>query len=214
MNTQKNHISLTWLAIAVVLVFSVNYARADDLNPPTYRGDPLSVYGHWNLIPGSTILNLTGSSWVDDSDPTTTLHPLPFSNPVQPVAPGQYQFQLPNWIDTLPIKYMRVQLTWEGDLNPPISLASQAQDGVNTVWGSINYISPLQTDAAGIKAYQYFDLIFQPNPDFERINVVLNPNSVLSQVVVDTVSTVPEPATLLLLSIGGVLGLFKKRRPI
>jgi len=210
MNTSKKNVRLV-IALSV-FVFSSTFSLADDLTPPTYRGDPLSVHGHWNLIPGSTILNLTNSSWVDDTDPTTTLHPLTFSNPVQPGAPGQYQFQLPNWIDTLPIKYMRVQLTWMGDLNPPISLASQAMDGTTTIWGQIVNTSPLQVDAAGIKAYQFFDLIFQPNPDFERVNITLNPNSVLSQVVIDTVSTVPEPATMGLLGFGAMALLKRKHK--
>ncbi|MBM4102625.1 MAG: PEP-CTERM sorting domain-containing protein [Planctomycetes bacterium] len=207
-NSLKTHL-LTILAVAMVVPWSV--ATADDLNPPLYRGKPLSVFAEWQLVPGSTILNLTQSNWVDDNDPSTTLHPLPFSNPVQPNAPGQYQFQLPNWIDKEPIKYMRVQLTWMGDLNPPISLASQALDGTNTIWGQTVNISPLQVDAAQIKAYQYYDLIFQPNPDFERVNVTLNPNSVLSQVVIDTVSTVPEPATMGLLGLGALNLLWRKR---
>ena len=212
MNTLRNYKSFKLIAITVVLALSVANVLGDDLNPPLYRGDPLSVHGHWNLLPGSTILNLTNSNWVDDTDPTTTLHPLPFSNSVLPGAPGQYQFQLPNWIDTLPIKYMRVQLTWMGDLNPPLSLASQALDGSTTIWGQIVNTSPLQVDSAGIYAYQFFDLIFQPNPDFERVNVILNPNSVLSQVVIDTVSTVPEPATMTLLGFGAVALIQRKRK--
>jgi hypothetical protein len=200
---------LTILAVALVVPWSV--ATADDLTPPPYRGNPLSVFAEWQLIPGTTTLNLTQSNWVDDNDPSTTLHPLPFSNPVQPMNPGHYQFQLPNWIDNLPIKYMRVQLTWLNNLNPPVSLTSQALDGVNSLFGQIVYTSPLQIDAAGIKAYQFFDLTFQPNPDFERIDIVHNSDSVLSQVVVDTVSTVPEPATLVMLGLGA-LSLIRHRR--
>lgn len=214
MNTQVRSLFWTHLLtiLAVTLVVPGSIATADDLNPAPYRGNSLSVFAEWQLIPGTTILNLTQSNWVDDNNPATTLHPLPFSNPVQPNSPGQYQFQLPNWIDNEPIKYMRVQLTWLNNLNPPISLASQALDGVNSIWASITYISPLQVDAAGIKAYQYYDLIFQPNPDFERINIVHNSDSVLAQVVVDTVSTVPEPATMSLLGLGAFTLIQRKRK--
>lgn len=211
MNTQiKTHIGL-WVA-TVILTLSWSTAYGDDLNPPPYRGDPLSVFAEWQLLPGTTILNLTQSNWVDDNDPTTTLHPAPFSNPVQPNSPSNYQFQLPNWIDNLPVKYMRVQLTWLNNLNPPNSLLSQALDGVNPVWGSITYVSPLQVDAAGIKAYQYFDLIFKPNPDYERVLVQMKDTSVLSQVVIDTVSTVPEPATMALLGLGALTLIHRRRR--
>jgi hypothetical protein len=210
MNTQTIHISVKRIILALVLVFTAAYALADDLTPPSYRGDPLSVHGHWNLIPGTNILDLTAASWVDDADPATTLHPLPFSNPVHPDSTHQYQFQLPNWIDTMPIKYMRVQLTWLNNLNPPISVTSQALDGNNSIAGVITYVSPVQVDPASIKAYQYYDLTFHPNPDFERVNIQMNADSVLSQVVIDTVSTIPEPATLVLLGLGGLL--FRTRR--
>jgi hypothetical protein len=194
-------------ALAVALFTGV--ALADDLTPPPYRGNPLSVQAEWQLLPGTNFLNLTASNWVDDTDPTTTLHPLPFSTPVQPNADA-YQFQLPNWIDQMPVKYMRVQLTWQGNLLPPVSIASQALDGINTVIGTITYVSPLQVDASGIKAYQYYDFKFMPNPDFERINIQMAPNSLLTQVVVDTVSTVPEPATLALIGIGAMI--FRKNK--
>lgn len=211
MKAQKNNLFQPYLFVAIALVMVWNSVLADDLNPPPYRGSPLSVYGHWNLIPGSTTLNLTGNNWVDDNDPSTTLSPVPFSNPVQPTTAGAYEFQLPNWIDNLPIKYMRVQLTWLNDLSAPVNVSSLALDGANPVTGQITYVSPLQPDAAQLSVYQYYDFIFQPNPDFERIQIVLQPNSVLSQVVIDTVSTVPEPGTLAILGFGAA-GILRKRR--
>lgn len=184
---------------------------ADDLNPPPYRGDPLSVFAEWQLIPGSTILNLTQSNWVDDNDPTTVLHPMPFPTSVAPNNPGHYQFQIPNWIDNMPIKYLRAQLTWMVNLNAPISIASQALEGANTFWGQIVYVSPVVVDASQTYAYQYYDLIYLPNPDFERLDIVLQPDSVLTQLVVDTVSTVPEPSSLAILAIGA-LSLIQRKK--
>lgn len=203
-------------ALCVVLtvlggVLPCDVIFADDLNPPPYRGDPLSVFAEWQFVPGSTILNLTQSNWVDDNDPTTVLHPLPFSSPVAPNNPGHYQFQLPNWLDNMPIKYLRAQLTWMVNLSAPISIASQGLDGTNTVWGQIVYASPVFVDTSQTYAYQYYDLIYLPNPDFERLDIVLQPDSVLTQLVVDTVSTVPEPSSLAMLAIGA-LSLIRRKK--
>jgi hypothetical protein len=157
---------------------------------------------------------LTANNWWDDNDPTTpySLSAVPFSIQVQPTTAGAYEFQLPNWIDDLPIKYMRVQLTWLNNLLPPLSVTSQALDSGNPVIGQIAYVSPLQPDAAGVSVYQYYDFTFQPNPDFERIQIVLQPNAVLSQVVIDTVSTIPEPGTLAILGFGAAALVRRRRR--
>jgi hypothetical protein len=191
-------------AATIVMVVSCGISFGDDFAPPSYRGNPLSVQAEWQLQLGTNILNLTNSNWVDDTDPTTTLSPIPFTPSVAPTN-GVYSFRLPNWVDQLQIKDMRVQLTWEGNLLPPTNISSQAIDGVNSINGVITFISPVMSDAAGVKAHQYIDFTFQPNPDYEWFNVQMQPNSLLTQVVVDTVSTVPEPATMCLLGLGGLL---------
>ena len=194
-----------FFAGAIILVFSWSSARGDDLNQPSYRGDPLSVYAHWNLLPGTTFLDLTNWNSVDDSDPATYLYPSFAPTPqVQPNG-DIFQLQLPNWVDQMPVKYMRLQLTWQNTLLPPVNVFSEGLDGVNLISGLITYTSPLFPDAATGTTYQYYDFEFYPNPDFERVHVQLAPDGLLSQVVVDTVSTVPEPATLVLLGLGSFL---------
>ena len=76
METQiKNHVRM--LVVVAVAALTLNVAFADDLNPPVYRGDPLSVYAHWQLGTTGTndlVLNPANPAqynWVDDSDPTT-----------------------------------------------------------------------------------------------------------------------------------------------
>jgi len=209
MNTHvKNQIQ--FVVIAVILAFSWNAVFADDLTPPPYRGAPLSVHAHWNFVPGSTILNLTNWSSVDDSDPTTTLYPN-FTPNVQVIpANGIYQFQLPNWIDTMPIKYLRLQLTWGGTTQSPMNINTQGLDGVNPVGVAYTFSSAPQIVTSGV--YQYFDIQYLPNPDFERINVMLPASNYLTQVVVDSVSTIPEPATMALLGLGAVALIQRKRK--
>ena len=69
--------------------------------------------------------------------------------------------------------------------------------------------SPVTPTATGF--YQYYDIEFKPNPDAERWTVFLPDNAVLIQAVADTVSTIPEPSTLSILSLGGLV-LFGKRK--
>lgn len=204
MNTSIKQFSL------IVLLVLGNIGLAHDLTPPPYRGNPLSVHAHWNFVPGSTILNLTNWSSVDDSDPTTTLYPNFTPNPQITPANGIYQFQIPNWIDNMPIKYLRLQLTWGGTTQSPLAINSQGLDGVNPVTASITFASTPQILTSGV--YQYFDLQFLPNPDFERINVMLPAGNFLTQAVVDSVSTVPEPATMMLLGLGAVALIQRKHK--
>jgi len=209
MNTQiKNQFALV-LTAAVVLTCSWGIARGDDLTPPSYRGDPLSVNAQWNYVPGSTILNLTNWSSVDDTDPTTILYPN--FTPTSQIIPngGIYQLQLPNWVDNMPVKYMRLQLAWGGTNQLPINIFSEGLDGVNLISATITGTSSLTPTPTGF--YQYVDFEFHPNLDFERIHVELPSTNYMTQIVVDTVSTIPEPATIGLLSLG-VLGLLKRRR--
>jgi hypothetical protein len=201
----KKHVH--FLAIAAIAAFTINISLADDLNPPAYRGDPLSVYAHWQGAPGTPFLLLDNFNAVDNADPLTFLDPL---QPPPLVLGPDYLFELPNFVDDLPIKYMRLQLTWELDPAGPDIIDIFGEDSGGLVSGNIVYTSPLLTvDPAAAIFYQYYDIEFKPNPDLERW-FIISPNAPLVQVVVDTVSTVPEPATMILLGLGGLL--IRKRK--
>ena len=210
MKTQIKNQFVLFLTATVVLTFSWSIARGDDLNPPSYRGNPLSVNAQWNFVPGSTILNMTNWSSEDDTDPTTYLYPnfTPTSQ-IQPTG-GIYQLQLPNWVDNMPIKDMRLQLAWGGTNQLPFNIFSQGLDGTNLINATITSVSPLITTSAGY--YEYVDFKFIPNPDFERIGLQLPATNYLTQIVVDTVSTIPEPATMSLFGLGA-LTLIRRKRP-
>lgn len=185
-------------------------ARGDDLNPPFYRSQPLSVFAHWTPdATGALLLDQFNS--VDDSDPSTYLHPIPPSSPVLPDSANVYQFQLPNFVDEMPIKFLRVQLTWTGTTQPPINIFSDALEPGQLVPGITTFASNPLVFTQPDGGYQYFDIEFHPNPDFERVHVHLPPDGQLTQVVIDTVSTVPEPAMAGVMVVG-CLAMWGKRK--
>lgn len=201
MKTQmKNYVP--FIAMAVVLAFATSSVFADDLTPPSYRGNPLSVMSEWQLLPGSLILNQT--QWNTVGLAPWILSPVPVSTQVMPNTAGIYDFQLPNWKDNMPIKYMRVQLTWENAPAAPVNVFSQAIFANNTINGVIAFASTPTLSTSGTGWYQYFDLTFQPNPEWERVQVGLPSGGYLTQAVIDTVSTVPEPATIAILALGSL----------
>ncbi len=148
-------------------------------------------------------LTLTAFSNEDDLNPSTFLDSLLPPDYVIPTPDKFYEFALPNFVDEMPIKYMRLQLTWTGNPAPPLDIPISGVDGIDPVPGDIVFTSPITTTATGA-FYQYYDIEFKPNPDSERWLVYLPDNAFLVQAVADTVSTVPEPATLTLLALGSL----------
>lgn len=211
MNTQrKNPIRLAWfLSVLVVFAFSMDLAFADDINPPAYRGDPLSVYAHW-MADAAGLLSLDQFLWVDDNDPATYLMQFPPTVMMDP-ATGSYDFRIPNFVDELPIKYLRLQLTWVGTTQPPLSIHAIGYDSGQTFPGTLTFLSNPLVFTQPDGGYQYFDIEFKPNPDFERLVIHLAPDALLVQVVVDSISTIPEPATLGMLALGGLILSVRKR---
>ena len=209
MNTKSQKLSLL-LSLAAIAALTANVTLADDLNPPSYRFDPLSVHAHWQNIDGTANLTLTDYHFEDDMDPSTTLSPLVPIDYIVPSDAGEYKFHLPNWIDEMPIKHMRLQLTWTGNSAPPIEILLNGVEGTSPVPGTIVSTSPVTPTPAGA-SYQFYDIEFKPNPDFERWSVFLPEQAFLVQAVADTVSTVPEPATVTLLLFGSLVLLPKKK---
>ena len=214
MNTSIKHFVRLFI-VAVIAVVTVNVTVADDVNPPAYRGDPLSVYAHWQNVPGTPFVELdptdpTQFNYWDDSDPTTYLSTdYPLSIQAGPSSNNSYLFDLPNFVDDLPIKYLRIQVTWEGSGPAPTIFGLSGIDPTGPVDVAQVFSSPIALLPPGF-FYQYHDFELKPNPDFERWAIQMPDNSLLIQVVADSISTVPEPATMALLGLGGLL--LRKRR--
>lgn len=227
----------TWLAAP---------ARADDMNPPNIqvtagnntikaetwnRGDPLTTSAEWvfasapnpssPLAPDGTGVPLYVGDYRGITGPVAVPGP-----GLSPSALGWMNtsatdttitFNIPNWIDFEPIKYLQVQALYYhpadqqiGSTTPVMSVSGQKNNNgvIVDFKGSFDYeFLPDTLD----KHYRfaYYDL--QPNPDWESVVIAVKPGYTIGQVVIDTIST-PEPATASLLLIAGAVGLLRRRR--
>ncbi|MCC5831012.1 MAG: hypothetical protein JJU36_16325 [Phycisphaeraceae bacterium] len=188
---------------------AVSSVIAHDLNPAPYRGQELSVFAHWQAEldgwPSSPQQFSDGGS----SDPAYFLSQLsPQSVEVEQFGQRILVLQVPNFIDDLPLKLLRLQVTWTGSGAPNIGQLIGV-DGNNSILGTVVDAPPIVPFASPPGGYRYFDIEFRPNPDYEIIELLLPMDMVIEQVVVDSIS-IPEPSAILI----GVLGpaLFIRRR--
>ncbi len=218
----------TTLLVALSLVFTVtNVARADDVDPPSWRGGPLSTFAQWEfeIVTDDNPPQIVDNPFapfgdgpappnvfeaVDDDDPETYLSDFPPGMFGEPGSDGNiYGGRLPNFIDEEPLKYIRFQVTWlsENPTGPddrPIVTVEGFEAGV-----SIPGVLVDQYDASIFSgglwgAVTVYDFELRPNPDFEDFQIATTrPDIYLDQVVVDTIS-LPEPSSFLLLGLSSV----------
>jgi hypothetical protein len=195
-----------WIAacLAILVALCAATAHAHDREPPDWRGDPLSAFFHWLPanpdVPGSGVLPEPEYWWVDDDDPDTFFleHILPQLT-TESGTDGEYLIlELPNFFDELPLKLMRVQLTWTGPTPPTITEIIGFSGPTGASSGQIDYSSPIWPYTQPTGGYQYHDLSIRPNPDWEVLTIHVPDGVVIDQIVVDTISTIPEPSALLL----------------
>jgi len=216
----------SWIAVVVASAGVAGSALGDDFAPPEWRGQPLTVFAEWDFATVSSPLNMQQPSMFQTVGGSggETLHP---QNPVGAIFDlnnltydaaqqgwtggpgfGAIDFNLPNWIDDEPRKDVRVQLTFidpSGMTEPLVGLI-EAFDP--TVPGQ-SFQGEFQGFTFVDSTHVYEDWVLRPNPDWEIIKVIVPPNVTLTQVVIDTISWVPAPASLALL---GVASCFAWRR--
>ncbi|MCP4591430.1 MAG: PEP-CTERM sorting domain-containing protein [bacterium] len=195
--------SAVLLATAFVLV-SAGPASAGPFDP-TYRGDDNSVHAIFDWVSfgqadWNTSLFETGSS----------TYALDASNPLATDDGTDTTVLLPNFIDPLPLKLMRIQMGFDGEVSGDlIAIDLLIGDPLPTSWNVVGGSGP------GDGHWHYIDVEITPNPDWEEITIFGNsganliPGNFLA-LEIDTVS-LPEPASLSLLTLGG-LALVRRRR--
>ena len=207
---------MTKSVLALVPLLLASAALADDLNPPSYRGGPLSTSAEWDFLTdqspkpippdGTSVPLVVGDAapLLDAEFPTGAPHPSgatfgdvswgSTSNGVYRGGPGDdgiLVFNVPNWIDTEPYKQLRLQVTYSGP--PPETLVI----GFLGVPGSSDGVTELRADRLDVASsnqlpagmsYFYEDWLLLPNPDWEQVVLFLRAGTVIDQVVIDTIS--------------------------
>ena len=194
---------LAGMTVAVVFGGLVASVRADDLNPPPWRGQPNTTYQGWTFAtdanpseadvvnpygtPNATITG-TGNTWYALFDGHVGVWTL--SGPSSSMDLG-----IPNTpTDYTREKILWTQITWQptytGEPAPVVMVSGIASSPVTTY--PVGTGSWLQSD---------YSTTLQYNPQFE--DVVVTGSYALGEIVVDTIC-IPEPSSLALLAVGAL----------
>jgi hypothetical protein len=204
---------------------------ADDIAPPWFRGEPLSVMAAWDFatapdfnldivpdsfsaIPGSGTETLFGdvSTHAEVVNPSNWQWvPAGGRGGITPIVDNEeLTIDLQNWVDDEPFKYIRIQFTGSISFGLPFFIGfvtgfdDQGPVPISAASGQI-------TDLGNGRIHQTSNSVLQPNPDWEQISIPLAIGSILEEIIVDTVSLVPEPATVCFLAIGGFCLLLRRK---
>jgi hypothetical protein len=204
--------------VVLGLILIVNSAWAEDYNPPPWRDGDLTTRSVWEFTDGSFELvapdvfaaNPGVSSlptFSIDNDPPSTVW-VPSHQGATGVwrleSPGDITIDIENYDIHNPIKEIWIQMTYQalGDGQPFIV--------TNPMWSE----EPTTSDPAdnGNFLNLTFHLTLEPNPARETIWIQpLDCTLYIDEIVVDTICTVPEPATICLFGLGA-LALLRKRK--
>ena len=202
---------MTFLVVTGLVLWGATSAMADDIHPPPWADSSNSTVAIWET--GDDGLELGDFVYFEDQYP---LHQDIADGPfLEIIEDGDdfntYRFFMPNFIDPLPVKKMRVQVTYFGDTVSIAGIEAFDPDGMQ----EIRKLDHVEDTAYTVDAsYFYEDWELYPNPDYEFVLIDVPYDSTLHQVVIDTVSTVPVPGAVWLLGSGlvGFIGLKRKPR--
>ncbi|MCK4341453.1 MAG: hypothetical protein KAY37_07010 [Phycisphaerae bacterium] len=174
----------------------------EDLYPPSWRGDPLTVLAEWDFsydftpypmdippeyldVVGDGVHDLGTAYTHTHADSNVYWQPDP-SDPSDGRAyttgnEGLMEFFLVNWIDDYWNKYICVHITYGGNGTPWVD------EVVAPPWEDPYYGVHLETIDLCPARVEYW--VLHPNPNREFVNIKIPPNSWVDKVVIDTIST-------------------------
>lgn len=123
---------------------------------------------------------------------------------------GSLWFDIDNVVDEEPLKEIWIQINGVWDATPPpfvVQVEAFKFDGETDVAVPSFFVESAEAPFPGFHRWELWYAM--PNPDFEIIQVFVPEGTFVNQVVIETISH-PEPASLALLSLGG-LALMRRR---
>ncbi len=193
------------LSATAIIAFAPAAIAGFTENPPAYRGDENSVQACFDYVGppdndwSTSLFNAVGSTYPLDTTPAFAS-----DNGLD------MRILLPNYIDDLPLKMMRIQLFFAGavefdDIDIGITAFDPDPTTVNFVGGS-----------GGFSDSHFLDYEITPNPDFEEIIIAGDPVTGvipgnLVQIKIDTISTIPSPGATALLALAGFAAVRRRR---
>ncbi len=229
---RKTIAAACWIALALLVWCLAAPVRADDVVIPTWRGDEGSTVQSWDFHTNGVFSFTTMRYDYDAPDGEPTLNP--YGVATMEVWPGtkmagylfewggrtgvwdatmEFEAEIPNSQIPNPYKEIWVQVTWAAidTYEPTVTVVvdpsytvSDAEliDQINLGPTGVPRTTPWYLSAYRIYVWD--------NPPIETVQIT-GPISV-DQIVIDTICTVPEPATFGLLGLGVAAILLRWRR--
>lgn len=231
---QSTNVSLILASVGVLAL--APSARADDFVPAEYRGQPLSTFTEWEFGQPPTNFNdiyadvftavagppeyplFTGfqakievdfsSNWMwvpGDGDGGLT--------PAPGVPGASFGCKIPNFIDNLSSKRLRVQISYLGS-GPSIALPP----GIESVEG---WYGPLGSAGPSFGVpegpmnsfdsnHVWQDWIIIPNPAWELAAIYVPPGTIVDEIIIDAIS-IPTPGALVVLALASLVPARRRR---
>ncbi len=214
----KKQLTSISIGLCLVLLSTSAVASLHDLDAPTWRGQLGTTLQQWDFIEGvppeqsilpdpENFFNPNGpvelfyypgftSGWMPDFEGHGGVLPLS----------GSIRIDIPNYPDPNPYKDIIVQLVWAPETprgNPVVEALPDHQDFGE--FGMLEETALLD----GPWRYSKYKIHLEPNPAYEQ--VWISGSIMVDSIIVDTIC-VPEPVTMLLLGLGGLV--LRNRRKV
>ncbi len=214
------------VAVLVLALAFVVQAGADDLNPASWRGEEDTVFAEWNFPTAGDTKPDAGSYFgpsegLDNTylwdDGSWTWHDSYEGRQGVWQVDGDGGWDVANYEPTLGGKYIQVQITYFGDL-PGIHSDAAVLFFPEYLAETVDLTVDYTEDRGGGWTYALLTGEFTTyNPDMEAYYPYPSDGTpptgglYVDQIVIETLHYTPEPATMVLLGLGGLMVIRRRR---